>query len=140
MTKIPVAMPDLSANEEKYAGEAIRSTWISFTSGFTQRFEVEFARLCATTTAIGVYNGTFPLHEVLLALDVRPNDEGLVPSLYLYHLGQTPCPSNIQQSNKLRDLRTPKKIPFDFMESGDRFIALARTKQREEHIAYEKNK
>jgi len=81
MIRIPVALPDLSGNEEKFAVEAIRSTWISSTGPFVQRFEQEFAELCEVRAAISVCNGTVALHLALLALDVRPGDEVLVPSL-----------------------------------------------------------
>ena len=81
MPRIPVAMPDLSGNEEKYVVDAIRSTWISSTGTYIQQFEDEFADLCKTKTAIGVSNGTVALHLALLAMDVRPGDEVLVPSL-----------------------------------------------------------
>ncbi len=80
-TKISVARPDLSGNEEKYVVEAIRSTWISSTGAFIQRFQEEFAELCGTKSAISVCNGTVALHLAMLAMDVRPNDEVLVPSL-----------------------------------------------------------
>lgn len=79
--KIPLAQPDLSGNEERYVNEAVRSTWISSTGPFVDRFEAEFAALCGTRTSIGVCNGTVALHLALLALDVRPGDEVLVPSL-----------------------------------------------------------
>lgn len=78
---IPVAAPDLSGNEEKYVVDAIRSTWISSTGPYIQRFEKEFAELCDTRTSVAVCNGTVALHLALLALDVRPGDEVLVPSL-----------------------------------------------------------
>lgn len=78
---VPVAAPDLSGNEEKYVVEAIRSSWISSTGVFIDRFEREFADLCGSRAAIGVCNGTVALHLALLALDVRPGDEVLVPSL-----------------------------------------------------------
>ncbi len=78
---IHVAEPDLSGNEEKYVVEAIRSSWISSTGPFIQKFEKEFAQLCGTQTAISVCNGTVALHLALLGLDVRPGDEVLVPSL-----------------------------------------------------------
>ena len=64
-------MPDLSGNEEKYVVDAIRSTWISSTGPYIQRFEKEFAELCGTKTAICVSNGTVALHLALLAWDVR---------------------------------------------------------------------
>jgi perosamine synthetase len=79
--RIPVAVPDLSGNEEKYVVEAIRSSWISSTGAFIERFEKEFTELCGTHSTIGVCNGTVALHLAMLALDVRPGDEVLVPSL-----------------------------------------------------------
>lgn len=78
---IQVAAPDLSGNEERYVVEAIRSSWVSSTGSFVERFEREFAALCETKAAIGVCNGTVALHLALLALDVRPGDEVLVPAL-----------------------------------------------------------
>jgi perosamine synthetase len=80
-TSIPVAGPDLSGNEERNVLEALRSTWISSTGPFIDRFESEFAVLCDTQGALGVCNGTVALHLALLGLDVRPGDEVLVPSL-----------------------------------------------------------
>lgn len=79
--RIPVASVDLSGNEEKYAVEAIKSTWISSTGKFLSQFENEFANLCQTKHAVAVCNGTVALHLALLGLDVRPGDEVLVPSL-----------------------------------------------------------
>jgi perosamine synthetase len=78
---IPVARPDLTGNEEAYVVDAIRSTWISSSGKYLDRFEEQFAALCDTRTAIGVPNGTIALHLALLALGVRPGDEVLVPSL-----------------------------------------------------------
>lgn len=81
MKRIPVAVPDLSGNEEKYVVDAIRSSWISSSGKYITKFEQEFANLCGTESAIGVCNGTVALHLALLALDVRPGDEVIVPSL-----------------------------------------------------------
>jgi perosamine synthetase len=79
--QIQVAAPDLGGNEEKYVVDAIRSSWISSSGPYVQRLEREFAELCGTGSAISVCNGTVALHLALLALDVRPGDEVLVPSL-----------------------------------------------------------
>jgi perosamine synthetase len=78
---IPVAIPDLSGNEERYVLEAIQSTWISSSGAFLDRFEKEFAHTCQTDNCLAVANGTVALHLALLALDVQPGDEVLVPSL-----------------------------------------------------------
>lgn len=78
---IPVAQPDLSGNERKYVTEAVESTWISSTGPFVDRFERMFSQLCGTSSTVAVCNGTVALHLAMLALDVRPGDEVIVPSL-----------------------------------------------------------
>lgn len=77
---IPVAKPDLRGMEETYLVEALRSTRISSSGPFLDRFESEFAAHCEASNAIAVCNGTMALHLALLGLDVRPGDEVLVPS------------------------------------------------------------
>jgi perosamine synthetase len=79
--RIPVAAPDLSGNEEAYVLDAMRSSWISSSGPYIDRFEHAFASLCEVDAAIGVCNGTVALHLALLALGVRAGDEVLVPSL-----------------------------------------------------------
>jgi perosamine synthetase len=81
MARIPLAAPDLSGNELEYVSDAIRSTWISSTGPYVERFEEEFARLCGTHTALSICNGTAALHIALLALGAGPGDEIVVPSL-----------------------------------------------------------
>lgn len=81
MSFLPVAAPDLSGNEERYVVEAIRSSWISSTGPFIQRFEREFAELCGARSAVAVCNGTLALHLAVMGLGLRPGDEVLVPSL-----------------------------------------------------------
>lgn len=78
---IPVAIPDLSGNEEKYVQDALKSTWISSSGAYLDRFEQDFAALCDARFSLAVCNGTVALHLAMLALDVRPGDEVLVPSL-----------------------------------------------------------
>jgi perosamine synthetase len=79
--RIPVAAPDLRGNEEAYAADAIRSSWIASTGPYVDRFEKEFAAMCGTRAAISVVNGTAALHLALVALGVGPGDEVIVPSL-----------------------------------------------------------
>jgi perosamine synthetase len=81
MVRIPLAVPDLSGNELEYVTDAIRSSWISSTGPYVERFEEEFAALCGTRTTLSVCNGTAALHLALLALGVGPGDEIVVPSL-----------------------------------------------------------
>jgi perosamine synthetase len=79
--RVPLAVPDLRGNEEKYVVDCIRSSWISSLGEYIGRFEREFAGVTGSAHAVGVCNGTVALHIALLALDVRPGDEVLVPSL-----------------------------------------------------------
>lgn len=79
--KIPLAQPDLSELEKEYVLDAVQSTWISSTGKYVTQFEEKFAEICGTRTSIAVCNGTVALHLALMALDVRPGDEVLVPSL-----------------------------------------------------------
>jgi perosamine synthetase len=79
--KVPVSIPDLSGNEEKYVVDAVRSTWISSTGGYVKRFESEFAQLAGTRYALSVANGTVALHLAMSAQGVGPGDEVIVPSL-----------------------------------------------------------
>lgn len=78
---IPVAMPDLSGNEERYVVEAVRSSWISSSGAFLEQFETEFAAACDAGYALGVSNGTTALHLVLSGMNVQPGDEVIVPSM-----------------------------------------------------------
>jgi dTDP-4-amino-4,6-dideoxygalactose transaminase len=62
-------------------------------------FESEFAAYCGASHVVGVANGLDALHLALLALDVRPGDEVLVPSntfiatwLAVSQCGATPVP------------------------------------------------
>lgn len=118
---IPVAVPDLTGNEEAYVADAVRSTWISSTGAYVKRFEQEFATLCDSRFAFSVCNGTVALHLALLALDVRPGDEVLVPSLTyiatanaIRYVGAEPVFVDVDpatwciDSNRLEDHMTPR--------------------------------
>jgi perosamine synthetase len=80
-SRLPVAEPELSGNEERYVLDAVRSSWISSSGEYLERLETEFARLCATEHALACSNGTAALHLALAALGLGPGDEVIVPSL-----------------------------------------------------------
>jgi len=79
--RYPVAAPDLSGNELRYAEECIKSTWVSSQGPFLRRFEEQVAAAAGTEYAAAVCNGTAALHLALAALDLGPGDEVIVPSL-----------------------------------------------------------
>ncbi len=82
MTKIniPISAPDLSGNEEAYLIDALRSTWISSSGKYVDRFESQFATLAGTRYASSAANGTVALHLALAALGVGPGDEVIIPA------------------------------------------------------------
>lgn len=78
---IPVAHPVLDGNERKYVLECLDTGWISSNGKFIGMFEEAFAEYCGADHAIACNNGTTALHLALMALDVGPGDEVIVPTL-----------------------------------------------------------
>jgi perosamine synthetase len=78
---LPVAEPMLDGNEREYVMRCLESGWISGSGEFVNLFEQQFAEYCGTRHAITVANGTVALHLALLALDIGPGDEVIVPDL-----------------------------------------------------------
>lgn len=94
---LKISQPQLLGNEEKYVVDAIRSTWISSQGSYINRFEESFATYIGTEYAVTVSNGTCALHLALMALNIGPGDEVIVPSLTfaasinaIIHAGATP--------------------------------------------------
>ncbi len=78
---IPVASPVFLGNEKTYLTECIESGWISSNGRFIKIFEEQFAKFCGAQYALSCANGTVALHLALLAFDVQPEDEILLPTL-----------------------------------------------------------
>ncbi len=81
MERIPVAEPVLTGNEKKYVNECLDTGWISGSGKFVTALEEQFAAFCGAKYAIAVFNGTVALHAALLALDIGPDDEVILPDL-----------------------------------------------------------
>ena len=79
--RIPLAQPELGAEELANVSEAVRSGWISSLGPFIGRFEDAFAAHCDARHAVAVTNGTAALHLALAAAGVGEGDEVLVPTL-----------------------------------------------------------
>jgi perosamine synthetase len=75
---IPWAEPKYWGNEERYALEALRSSWISG-GPFVERLEAELATQLGSPHVVATSNGTTAIHAAYLAMDVRPGDEIVVP-------------------------------------------------------------
>jgi perosamine synthetase len=79
--QIPLSFPTLGDTEAAYVMDCLDTKWISSAGKYVDRFERAFAAVAGTKHAISCSNGTVALHLALLGLDVRPDDEVLVPTL-----------------------------------------------------------
>lgn len=77
---IPVYEPMLSVEAKKNVIECLDSNWISSRGKYIDEFESKFANWTGSKYAASVSNGTVALHLALLALDVGPGDEVIVPT------------------------------------------------------------
>jgi perosamine synthetase len=79
--KYPVSQPTLNNNARQYVLECIDENWISSNGKFLERFEEKLSNFLENDDVLLTSNGTVALHLALLALNVQPGDEVLVPSL-----------------------------------------------------------
>jgi perosamine synthetase len=73
--------PEFIGNESKYLQDCIETGWVSYLGKYVDRFEQELARLTGRKHAFAAVNGTAALHAALVALDVVPGDEVILPSV-----------------------------------------------------------
>ncbi|MEM9997382.1 MAG: DegT/DnrJ/EryC1/StrS family aminotransferase [Bacteroidota bacterium] len=71
---LPLAQPDLSALEERYVLNVLRSGRLAM-GPYTERFEAAMAALAGTRHAVAVNSGTAALHLIVRALGLGPGDE-----------------------------------------------------------------
>jgi perosamine synthetase len=96
--KIHVAEPDLTGNEALYVVDAIQSEKLVSSFGkYISLFEQEIKKYCGREYALAVSNCTTGLHLALMALDIGPGDEVIVPAFtfaasaaVIAHVGATP--------------------------------------------------
>lgn len=94
---IPIYEPYLSVEETLLVTKALDSGWISSRGEFVERFEREFSQFINLPHATTCTNGTVALDLALLALDIGPGDEVIVPDFSyvatanaVIHVGATP--------------------------------------------------
>ena len=71
----------LAGNETKYVIDCMKTAWISSKGVYIEQFENKFAQYIGTSHALSTSNGTVALHLSLLAYDIGPGDEVIVPTL-----------------------------------------------------------
>jgi perosamine synthetase len=80
-SRIPIAQPELGAEELQNLTEAFKSGWVSSKGPFIEKFEQGFSRYIGTKYGVSTSNGTTALHLALVALGIGKGDKVLVPSL-----------------------------------------------------------
>ena len=102
ITHIPISSPLLKNEEISNLANAISSGWISSTGFYVSQFEKDFSAFCQTDFATTTSNGTTALQLALLALNVGPGDEVIVPDLTfaatinaVLHCGATPVIADV---------------------------------------------
>lgn len=81
MNRIFVAQPKMAGNERKYVLDCLDTNWISSNGKYIAAFEEAFAKFCGAKHAIAANNGTTALHLALVALDLKPGDEVIIPTV-----------------------------------------------------------
>jgi perosamine synthetase len=79
MENIPVARPAIG-QEEISAVTAVLQSGMLASGERVVEFEKKFADYCGTTHAVAINNGTAAIHAALLAADIGPGDEVIVPT------------------------------------------------------------
>jgi perosamine synthetase len=77
---IPVSEPFLGQSEIDNVLECVRSGWVSSSGSFLQKFEKQWANYCGRQFGIAVSNGSAALQLAVLALDLKPGDEVILPT------------------------------------------------------------
>ncbi|MBF0381952.1 MAG: aminotransferase class I/II-fold pyridoxal phosphate-dependent enzyme [Magnetococcales bacterium] len=78
---IPLAIPDLKGNENRYLTECITSNFVSCVGPFVNRFEDMVATASGNLRGVATASGTAGLHAGLVAVGVRAGDLVILPSL-----------------------------------------------------------
>lgn len=81
MDRIMVAQPKMVGNERKYVLDCLDTNWISSNGKYIGDFEAAFAAFCGVRHAVATNNGTTALHLALVALNLQPGDEVIVPTV-----------------------------------------------------------
>jgi perosamine synthetase len=81
MKFIPISQPSITQKEIDYVTDAVKSGWVSSLGKYIDIFEEKFAEFVGTRHAVTASNGTAALHLALVAHDIGPGDEVIIPDL-----------------------------------------------------------
>ncbi len=83
LVQIPIARPAIGQEEISAVKAVLQSGKLTAGENVTE-FEKKFADYCGTTHAVAINNGTAALHAALLAADIGPGDEVIVPAFSFF--------------------------------------------------------
>ena len=78
---IPLSVPCLKGNEERYVLDALNKTWVSSAGGYVIRFEQELEKYLKVKSCVALQSGTAAIHLALRLAGVERNNEVNVPTL-----------------------------------------------------------
>ncbi|MBK5273616.1 MAG: DegT/DnrJ/EryC1/StrS family aminotransferase [Desulfuromonadales bacterium] len=81
MNFIPISQPSITQKEIDYVTDAVKSGWVSSLGKYIDIFEEKFAEFVGTRYAVTASNGTAALHLAVVAHDIGPGDEVIIPDL-----------------------------------------------------------
>jgi perosamine synthetase len=81
MSRIPVAGPWITQREVDYVADAARNAWYQNAGIYQRRFEDALAAYVGTRFAVTLPSCTSAIHLALLAANVGPGDEVVVPDI-----------------------------------------------------------
>src|SRR5688572_7708353 len=79
--RIHLSPPDIGDVDEAYLVRALRSGWVTTVGPEIDMFEREVADRVGVAGAVAVSSGTAGLHLALLAVDAKPGQAVVVPTL-----------------------------------------------------------
>ena len=77
---IPVNVPKIFNEEKIYVKNCLDTNWISSEGSYVKKFENEFAKYNKRKYGIAVSNGTAALEIALKSLNLKSNDEVIIPT------------------------------------------------------------
>jgi len=114
---IPVAGPSITEKEIAYVTDAVTNGWYGNANGYIQKFEDAFKVYLGRRYAISLPSCTSGLHLSLLALDIGPGDEVIVPdatwiasAAAITYVGATPIFADIDPNTWCLSAETVKPL------------------------------
>ena len=77
---IPLAVPNLDGNEEKYLRQCIATNFVSSVGPFVGEFEKQLSNRLKSQYVVATNSGTSALHLMLISVGVQPGDLVIIPS------------------------------------------------------------